>query len=386
MYKKLTLTLLALLLSTLLVTAQGIQPDPDDEINPDANISWPPPVYVLNGEIDLIGSANLDNMTGYFIEFRPLQTDPDSGQASPWFPVTLLFSDPVEDDVLGTWNTETVEDGLYDLRMVVNVRNQPPNYFVVSPLRVLNDQEFMVDLPSSGQQRATPTQLAVARPTLLPTPTGLSSEAIVTANLDANVRSGDSTSYPRIDSLFRGDSARVIGRSSRGNGWFYIQLDNGKFGWIAPSVVTASGDFSNVVRTDPPATSTPIPTNTPVPQGNLAAAAPGRVPATPTCLVSFQVQVHVENNGSNFTSASATVLIQDIYTATGEVLQQAWGAVPVLAPGDGYVVTADFTEGRYYNEQHTTRVIIDPQNNLTETNESDNVSESYYVLQKGGCP
>jgi uncharacterized protein YraI len=382
MYKKITLILLVLLLSTLLINAQGIQPDPDEDLDPNANISWPPPVYVLSGEIDLIGSANLTDMTGYFIEFRPLQTG-STAQASPWFPVTLLFTTPVVDDVLGTWNTETVEDGLYDLRLVVNVRNQPPNYFVVSPLRIQNEPPFGMAAPS-GQ--VTPTPLAVARPTLLPTPTGLSSEPIVTANLDANVRSGDSTSYPRIGSLFRGDSARVIGRSSRGNGWYYIQLSNGNFGWIAPSVVSASGDFSNVIWRDPPATSTPTPTNTPVPQGNLAAATPARVPGTPTCQVSFQVRVHIENNGTATTAASATVLIQDIRTATGEVLKQAWGAVPVLAPGGGYVVTADFTESRYYNEQHTTRVIIDPENFLTETNEADNTVESYYVLQQGACP
>ena len=197
------------------------------------------------------------------------------------------------------------------------------------------------------------------------------------------MRSGDSTGYPRIGSLFRGDSARVIGRSSRGNGWYYIQLANGNRGWIAPSVVTASGDFSNVAWTAPPATSTPLPTNTPVPQGNLAGATPARVPGVPTCQVSFQVRIHIDNNGSSNTNASATVLIQDIHTATGQVLKQAWGAVPVLAPGGGFVVTTDFTISRYYNEQHTTRVIIDPEGLLTETNESDNVSESYYVLQAG---
>src|SRR5512134_240457 len=41
--------------------------------DPNASITWPPPVYVLRGEFQIRGSASLPNMTNYFIEFRPLE-------------------------------------------------------------------------------------------------------------------------------------------------------------------------------------------------------------------------------------------------------------------------------------------------------------------------
>src|SRR5262245_55782406 len=73
--------------------------------NPNANIIWPPPVYVLSGQFAVRGSANLPGMVNYFLEFRPLNPDLSEPDAtSPWFPATLPSNIPVANDVLGTWN------------------------------------------------------------------------------------------------------------------------------------------------------------------------------------------------------------------------------------------------------------------------------------------
>ena len=66
---------LLLLVLALIVAAVGIpisaQSDPAQD-NPNAQITWPPPVYVLRGEFEIRGSANVPNMANFFIEFRPL--------------------------------------------------------------------------------------------------------------------------------------------------------------------------------------------------------------------------------------------------------------------------------------------------------------------------
>jgi len=386
MIRKMFLTLAILALFALWVGAQAIQPAPNAVIDPNANISWPPPVYVLSGEIELLGSANLTDMVGYFIEFRPLPVDENAEAIDPWYPATLFYEHPVVNSVLGTWNTAAAADGLYELRLTITFDTQAPVYFVVRPLRVQNDPPLGSDC-SGAATTAIPSP--VGRPTLLPTPTGLSTTPMVTANLDANVRSGDATNYPRVGALLGGESARVLGRSSRGNGWYYIELPDGMRGWIAPSTVTPSGDFSNVPFMNPPATSTPVATATftpPPTQGNLTGSSPALVPSPPVCQQNFQVRVNITNNGTGNTTSAATVLIQDVRTSTGEVQKQSWGAVPVLAPGANYVVTSDFHVSTYYNEQHTIRVTIDPEGFVPELNESDNVLASTYVLQQGACP
>ncbi|MFW5748150.1 MAG: SH3 domain-containing protein [Chloroflexota bacterium] len=402
MHRRSIVVMLLLLFGlTALVSAQeGIRPGDETEINADANISWPPPVYVLRGEVDIRGTANLQNLNNYFLEFRPLEStgemgEEDSGEPTPepqelpWFPVTLPSSSTVVEGVLGTWDTETTADGLYELRLTINVSGQPSFHFVVSPLRVENEPpEFVVEeglVQPPSQVTATPS----GRPTLAASPTPLDSEPRVTANLSANVRAGDSTNYEIIGALRTNQTADVVGISNTGNGWYLIRLPDGDEGWIAPSVVTPSGDFGDVPRVappPPPATNTPVPPTRPPASGNLAGSSPSLTPSTPTCNVAFQVLVNITNTGSAPTTGPATILFQDIHVDSGTVTTSFTRAVPVLAPGENFVVGSDsVTVSTFFNEQHRLVVTIDPENNVFETDENDNVLTTTYTLQQGGC-
>ena len=66
--KFLPLFVIALCLLSLPLLAQ-------EATEPTAEINWPPPVYVLRGEVPLRGTVNLADMTGYFIEYRALDED-----------------------------------------------------------------------------------------------------------------------------------------------------------------------------------------------------------------------------------------------------------------------------------------------------------------------
>lgn len=393
MVKRLPIVVGVLLLAlTALTYAQDITPLPGDEINPDAHINWPPPVYVLRGEVDLRGSANLANMTNYFIEFRPLElniNETDSVPEAQWFPVTLPSSRPVLDDVLGTWDTRTTPDGLYALRLTVNAAQRAPTFFIVSPIRVENNPPDFVVIETPEPRllaSATPTQQTIIRPTLAPTPTQFDLTPRVTAVLNANIRAGDGVGYDVIGTLFQGDVARVVGISSSGNGWYFIELVDGTRGWIAPSTVRAEGDIRSVPRVNPPASPTPPATNTPIPTGNLAGTNPSITPNPPTCLVPFQVLANITNNGNARTSRPVTVTIQDVHVNSGQVQQTIVRTVPELDPGANFVVGGEFTISTFYNEEHRIVVVIDVNNEVNESNESDNVLVSSYVLQKGACP
>jgi hypothetical protein len=79
--------------------------------NPNVRITYPPMHAVVNGVVQIVGSANIDNLDYYKFEYRPL------GVANWTF--LQRFSIPVKGGVLGAWDTGTVDPGEYEVRLVV---------------------------------------------------------------------------------------------------------------------------------------------------------------------------------------------------------------------------------------------------------------------------
>lgn len=374
-----SIVLLLMLMSvTLSVTAQTATPIPD----PNATILFPPPVYVVRGEFTIYGSANLANMTGWFLEVQPIVpagTTPEP----PWEPVTLRNRSAVLNGELGKWDTTLVDDGLYTMRLNISLSGGANTFVLVSPLRVENNPPpFAVVLPT----QIAPT---LALPTLQPTPTTISSEPQVTANLNANVRKGDSTLYETVGALQRNETAPVLGISSLGTGWFLIRLPNGVQGWVSPTVVTATGNFNNVPRVLPPPlpTATPVPvTATPASSVNLVAGNFRFDPPSPTCSQTFNIYMDVANFGSS-TSPSGVISVQDFRRADGSFQTSTVGAFPPIAPGQTINVgPIPLTVSTFHSEEHRLLMTVDGNNAIFEFNEGDNVKEAIYFLQKGPCP
>lgn len=365
--------------------------------NPNAQITWPPPVYVLRGEFELRGSANVPNMANYFIEFRPLdeQLQPPAGR-EVWFPATLPNSSAVQDDVLGLWDTATIPDGIYELRLTVNVRGADPITDSVTPIRIENTPPPFatvvapIALPTNtlvpAVQVTPTTPPATAIPTQDPTP------RVTISTPTGNVRQGDSTVFGIIVTLNQGTVLDVIGISSTGSGWYNIRLPDGRTGWVAPSIVTVSGNIGTVPRVQPPPPpATPIPTPvpftpTPTSTANLVAGIVVLEPGTPTCGQTFNVGFDVANLGSTATLASGIVSLVDVRAADGSTQGTTVGGFPILQPGQTFRVVMPLTVSTWYNETHRITLIIDPQSIIPETNETDNQRVTEYVLQKGSCP
>lgn len=373
------LRLIAPLAAILILTLTAFGVLAQEPVNPNANIAWPPPVYVLRGQVEVRGTANLPNMVDYFLSFRALDAttlQPVDGQAAP---ATLPQRAPVVDDVLGVWDTTIVEDGLYELFLTINVRGANAVTTRVSPLRVENIPPPFL---------ATPTAPGVVT-TQEPAPPAVSGPTATVVVSSANVRTGDSTLYPPIAALFRGDSVPIIALSTTGSRWYQIQLPDGRLGWIAGSTIDITGDLRGVPFVSPPpvpVTPTPLPTATPIASANLVAGIVVLDPAAPTCNQTFNVGFDVANLGSQQTFVSGTVSLVDARAADGSIQATTVGGFPPLAPGQTFRVNMPLTVSTWYNETHRITLVIDPTNAIPETSEGENTRVVEYVLAKGACP
>jgi hypothetical protein len=165
-------------------------------------------------------------------------------------------------------------------------------------------------------------------------------------------------------------------------------------GWVFAALTEASGDIGSLPRDPgPPVPTAPPPTAVPATQpppppasnANLVAGIVELQPGTPVCQETFNLGLDVANLGSDITSASGTVTVQDIRTADGSVQQQTTGGFPQLQPQQTFRVNMPFTVSTWYNETHTIILIIDSNNAIAESSEADNRREVQYTLQKGNC-
>ena len=408
MKRSFTLLALILLLLAQLPLAIGqdseavIEPADADMVNPEAHISFPPPVYVVRDSLEIRGSVTIEGMRNFFVEFRPLalgaMAADEGADANEWVPATLPRIAPVSDDVLGIWNTAIVRDGLYELRLTINSGGAEPGYYRVSPIRVENTRpDFLVD-DAGGQQAAAPAPqpadatepTAMPEPTAIPEPTETPDPTPrVIALRGSNVRSGDSTSYSVVGGLREGDSARLRGISSFGTGWYYIELASGRRGFIHPNLVRTEGDVSSLARINPPPLPpTPIPPPTAVPAPttgpNLRIVNVYMNPHPAKCNEAYEIQPTVRNEG-NAASGPFAIRVQDSRHDGAGLLEVTIGG-SALAAGEQRTFGGHLTQASYYNELHHVNVYVDSRNEVSELNEGDNhYAVAPYMLDRHNC-
>ncbi len=390
------LTLLVALMPLGLLAAQGT-----DDTSParEVSIVSPPPVSMLRGTVEIIGTVDLPNSAGYFVQIRPLADtlEPVGGEAALWSPATLPARGTVVDDVLGEWDTATVVDGLYQLELVVTLADGSTVSERISPVRVANEV-----LPFEGGRfigsgtavapTATPISGVVAtappQPGALPaTATAAVDTVTATATIQANVRLGDSTSYPALDFLNVGESLPVVGRSSRST-WLQVRLDDGDLGFISPSTVQIQGNINRLPFVEPPPlpfTPTPVPTATPIASANLVFDGFRVDPFPPICDETFTIRATIRNAGTGPTEVDGVVSVNDVHAPSGTPVESTGGAFPPLNPGDTFEVVVRMTVTAFFEESHRVTMVADSAGAIRESNEGDNVLTFDYTLEQGDC-
>jgi hypothetical protein len=155
------------------------QPEPQGTLATPATISSPVPGQVLQGNVLIAGSINVPGFQSAEMFFGYANDSTDT-----WF---LIQSNgqPVPNGALAQWDTTTISDGVYTLKLVVIAQDGSQTTTTVPDLRVRNYTPVETDISTPVMAATAALDLAVALPatptpstTLTQTPAPLSTYAL----------------------------------------------------------------------------------------------------------------------------------------------------------------------------------------------------------------
>lgn len=236
------------------------------------------------------------------------------------------------------------------------------------------------------QPTARPTDRPEPTEPPAPTSTATPDKPMATFTTGVNVRRGPDTIFdPPIGSYAANDTAEVLAVNPERT-WYKVRYYNSE-GWVFASLMTVSGDTSNLpVDAGPPRptlTPTPIPaTATPEINVNIVAGNITTNPSDRECGRTFNIFVDVANFGQT-RSPGGSISIED---SSKGLVTRTVGVFPEIDPGQTVNVgPIPLTVDTNWGEEHTLAVILDPNNQIPETNEGDNRNEIKYTLARGTC-
>jgi len=134
-------------------------------------IDYPKEGSIMQGVVLVSGSSDLNGFQSVEVSFRYSVENDLEGN---WFLIQKSF-DPIHQDTLAVWDTTTIADGNYDLRMLVYLEDGRQSEVIVKNLRVRNyspietvPASLPIILETKTEEVPTPTVLLRKSPTDLP--------------------------------------------------------------------------------------------------------------------------------------------------------------------------------------------------------------------------
>lgn len=195
------------------------------------------------------------------------------------------------------------------------------------------------------------------------------SNPVCRARIDTNglrFRAGPGTDYNILSSFNLGTELPLVGRLGD-NSWWEVTSSNQR-GWVSAAYTTLLGNCQNIPITTPPASPTPVATNTSsAPQlANLTVST--LTGANNIVLIGGEVAtsyvLRVKNVGQTAAGAFNVTIFYPNNTAFDYTVQSLAPNAEVEIPG----VTAVFNSPGTYRLE----VLVDSSNNITESTEDDN--------------
>jgi hypothetical protein len=162
---KLTVAMLKPLMKLFISIAIGI---PAFLVNtPGLYVSYPPAGAVVQGVVKVIGSLPEEKFRSGVLSYAF-----DDGSNPNWFVITK-FDKPLQDEVLGIWDSTTITDGNYQLRLKVNLIDGTNAFILVKGIQVANyTRIFSTPIPEAAVVITTEeidltSEIKVATPTAL---------------------------------------------------------------------------------------------------------------------------------------------------------------------------------------------------------------------------
>ncbi len=129
------------------------------------SILSPGPGEALQGIVSIRGTTALANFVSAEVDFAYSRLkQPD------WF-IIQDSQEPVTDGTIATWDTTTITDGIYDLRLVVSLSDGSQQQVLVTGVRVRNYSTIETNTPAptatmnATQSPVPPTATATLKPT-----------------------------------------------------------------------------------------------------------------------------------------------------------------------------------------------------------------------------
>jgi uncharacterized protein YraI len=210
----------------------------------------------------------------------------------------------------------------------------------------------------------------------------------------ANVRRGPSTAFdPPIGSVAANTQSVILAKNPAGD-WYKFQYYNGE-GWIFSQLVEVSGDVASLPVDPGPPVPTPLPPTVPPPPTqppsnvNLELVNIQISPHPLVCQQASEIQVTIRNSGTARAESGGLIKVEAILQSTGQVLESTETAFGPLDPGQQATYSAFLTVSTYIDEGQQIRATVDINNQVAESNESDNTGtpgSAPYALARGSCP
>lgn len=124
----------------------------------DILISTPGSGEIVKGVVQVTGSTGTNGFASYNLSYSY-----ESSDTTNWFPISSGVQ-PVNSGILGSWDTTTITDGDYSLRLVVNQQDGSQNETLTKNVQVRNytspetttgTGSTITEIPGQPQQAAT---------------------------------------------------------------------------------------------------------------------------------------------------------------------------------------------------------------------------------------
>ena len=188
----------------------GAQTTPQEE----PQIAAPVPGAALQGAITILGTTDLPDFQYAEVAFSYSGNQPES-----WF-LIQQSQDPVKDGILAVWDTTTIADGNYRLRLQVYLTNGDLMSKVIAGLRVRNYTPAETNTPAPSDVANTPTIVntptpnqPTATPRYTPTIFPPNPAQIQPSNLEGSIAAGIGAAVAIFLILALYQSAHRRGRS-----------------------------------------------------------------------------------------------------------------------------------------------------------------------------
>jgi hypothetical protein len=141
------------------------------QVVPGLYITTPSDGQIVVGTVEIRGSVPDDNF-----DYAEVSYAFSGGENVNWFPIKHL-DQPVHDDVLAKWDTTTITDGVYRLKLSVQQKNREVQEIILEGIKVGNYTHYDVPATSTAASvivsteatlSATPTTAVTPEPTALP--------------------------------------------------------------------------------------------------------------------------------------------------------------------------------------------------------------------------